>query len=305
MKFLSILILLFIFIINISCAQEIDQKLIIKNLEIPKLNSGEEVIFHKGYSLLYNEDHEQASWVAYELTKEETNKIYDRTDKFIVDPLVKTGSATNSDYSGSGYDRGHLAPAADMGWSEVTMAESFYYSNMSPQEPGFNRGIWKKLEELVRDWAIENNSIYIATGPILTDGLTTIGTGKLLVPKYYYKVILDYTDPDIKAIGFLIPNSSQSGPLQNFVVTIDSIESFSGIDFFQKLPDEQESKLENSFNINSWTWTSTKSANTANIKKNTASSQCNGTTKSGSRCKNKTLNPSGYCYLHENHIKGS
>ena len=119
----------------------------ITQLEIPKTNAKDKVIHHAGYSLLYNEIHEQASWVAYELTKDETNKIYDRTNKFIVDRSVKTGSATDKDYESSGYDRGHLAPASDMGWSEITMAESFYYSNMSPQDPSFNRGIWKKLED--------------------------------------------------------------------------------------------------------------------------------------------------------------
>ena len=304
MKFFTILILIFVSLVPSSCAQEeIQPATIIDKIEIPKVNTGEEVIYHTGYSLVYKEEHEQASWVAYELTKEETNNIYGRTDKFLVDPLVKTGTANDADYSGSGYDRGHLAPAADMGWSEVTEAESFYYSNMSPQEPGFNRGVWKKLEDLMRTWAVENNSIYIVTGPILTDGLTTIGPDKVSVPKYYYKVILDYTEPDIKAIGFLLPNSSQSGLLQNFVVSIDSIESFSGIDFFPKLPDNQERNLEKSITIDKWSWTSTKSANTSYAKKNTASVQCNGTTKAGSRCRNKTLNPSGYCYLHENQSK--
>ena len=101
----------------------------ITNLELPKTKSKDKIITHTGYSLLYNETHEQANWVAYELTKEETNKLYERTDKFISDPKVKTETATDKDYQGSGYDRGHLAPASDMGWSSTTMAESFYYSN--------------------------------------------------------------------------------------------------------------------------------------------------------------------------------
>lgn len=289
-----------------SCAQKENheyQPSKIDKIEIPKVNSGDVVINHTGYSLIYNEPYEQASWVAYELTKEETSNTFSRTDKFMVDPLVKTGTANDADYAGSGYDRGHLAPAADMGWSEVTEAESFYYSNMSPQEPGFNRGIWKKLEELVRSWAVENNSIYIATGPILTTGLPSIGPDKVSVPKYFYKVILDYTEPDIKAIGFLIPNSSQSASLQSFVVSIDSIESFSGIDFYPKLPDDQEKKLESTITIDKWSWTSTKSAHVTTVKKSSVSVQCNGVTKAGNRCRNKTLNPSGYCYLHETQVK--
>ena len=136
----------------------------LKNLEIPKTNSKDKIITHTGYSLLYNEIHEQADWVAYQLTKEETVKLYERTNKFILDPKINTITASDIDYKGSGYDRGHLAPASDMGWSSITMKESFYYSNMSPQNPSFNRGIWKKLEELVRTWAVENNNIYIVNG---------------------------------------------------------------------------------------------------------------------------------------------
>jgi endonuclease G len=92
--------------------------------ELPTVKSSDRILHHFGYSLLYNEAHEQASWVAYELTSAETNKIYERTDRFITDPLVSTGTATDADYKNSGYDRGHLAPASDMGWSDVAMVES-------------------------------------------------------------------------------------------------------------------------------------------------------------------------------------
>jgi len=211
----------------------------LSKLEIPKTNPKDIIITHTGYTLLYNETHEQSSWIAYELTKEETNKIYERTDKFISDPKVKTGTATDKDYAGSGYDRGHLAPASDMGWSVTAMAESFYYSNMSPQTPSFNRGVWKRLEELARTWAIENNSIYIVTGPVLTTGLNTIGSNKVSVPNYFYKVILDYSEPSIKGIGFIIPNTNSSEPLQQFAVSIDSVEKFTGIDFFSLLADDE------------------------------------------------------------------
>lgn len=271
----------------------------IPQLEIPKTNAKDKVINHAGYYLLYNEIHEQASWVAYELTKDETNKMYDRTNKFIVDPSVKTGSATDKDYESSGYDRGHLAPASDMGWSEITMAESFYYSNMSPQDPSFNRGIWKKLEELVRTWAIENNSLYIATGPILSNNLQTIGPNKVSVPNYYYKVILDYSEPSIKGIGFILPNIGSKEELHNFAVPIDSVESLTGIDFFPLLEDGQETMIEKSLCVSCWSWKNSKIKHEKNESKAAESVQCNGITKAGNRCKNKTLNISGFCYHHE------
>jgi endonuclease G, mitochondrial len=221
-------------------------------VEIPKTNPHDVIIYHTGYALLYNEEHEQASWVAYELTKEETVNNSKRSNKFLVDPKVKTGTADDADYTKSGYDRGHLAPAADMGWSEITMKESFYYSNMSPQKPGFNRGIWKKLEEKVRDWAIKNQAIFIVTGPILTPGLPTIGPNKVSIPQYYYKVILDYTQPDLKGIGFILPNESSDKPIQTYAVTIDSVEKFSGLDFFPLLPDNIEQSIEKTQCFKCW-----------------------------------------------------
>ncbi len=275
----------------------------ISKLEIPKTNPKDIIISHTGYWLSYNETHEQSNWVAYDLTNQETIKLFERTDKFIKDPKVKTGTANDKDYSGSGYDRGHLAPASDMGWSSLTMAESFYYSNMSPQTPSFNRGIWKKLEELVRTWTVEYDTIYIVTGPVLTSGLQTIGANKVSVPNYFYKVILDYSEPSIKGIGFIIPNIGSSEPLQNFAVSIDSVEKFTGIDFYPKLSDNQEELIEKTLCINCWIWKNSKSE--SEKEKLSISVQCIGTTKVGDRCKNKTLNVSGYCYLHENQAKGN
>jgi endonuclease G len=179
------------------------------------------------------------------------------------------------------------------------MAESFYYSNMSPQTPSFNRGVWKRLEELARTWAIENNSIYIVTGPVLTTGLNTIGTNKVSVPNYFYKVILDYSEPSIKGIGFIIPNTGSSEPLQKFAVSIDSVEKFTGIDFFPLLADEQEDLIEKTLCIKCWSWKSVKTTSEKEENKTSTSVQCDGKTKAGGRCNNKTLNANGYCHLHE------
>lgn len=221
-------------------------------LELPAYSSCDIIIKHIGYTLSYNERHEQANWVAYELTAAETIKVVERGNSFRSDLAVPTGSANNADYKGSGYDRGHLAPAADMGWSKEAMMESFYYSNMSPQVPGFNRGIWKELEEQVRQWALDNLAIYVITGPVLEDDLPTIGPDSVSVPRYYYKVILDYTKPGLKGIGFLLPNESSTLPLQHFAVSIDSVEQATGIDFFPALPDPQEKVLESSVCLPCW-----------------------------------------------------
>jgi len=219
---------------------------------LPSVHNGS-LVQHQHYSLSYVEEHEQAEWVAYELTEAEVrSNIADRTDDFREDPLVSTGSASLTDYRRSGYDRGHLAPAGDMGFSEVAMSESFYLSNMSPQDRAFNRGVWKDLEEDVRTWAVASGSLYVVTGPIFGSDPKRIGENGVSVPDYYYKVLLDYQKPEIKAIGFLLPNESTSESPQAFVETIDNVEAYTGIDFFPELPDELETELESSANAGDW-----------------------------------------------------
>ena len=279
--------------------QEVLQTENISKLEFPATLPNEKIISHTGYSFVYSEEHEQAKWIAYELTKEETNSLFERTDKFLVDPMVSTGTAENSDYANSGYDKGHLAPAADMGWSAVSMKESFYFSNMSPQLPGFNRGVWKRLEELMRTWASDYNAIYIVTGPVLKSGLPTIGGNRVSIPLEYYKVILDYTQPEIHAIGFILPNASSSASLNTFAVSIDEVESRTGIDFFPTLPDDQETKLEKEVCQTCWHWQASKATNGSGSNQKTGTSvQCSGTTKAGDRCKRMTSSENGRCYQH-------
>jgi len=275
--------------------------------ELAKCPADKQIVKHFAYTLSYNEEHEQANWVAYELTKDHLNGGLKRTNKFIVDPMVITGSATEADYKGSGYDRGHLAPAGDMTWDATAMAESFYYSNMSPQAPGFNRGIWKNLEEQVRSWAAEYGMLYIATGPVLSKGLSVIGPDKVSVPEYYYKAILDYQPPVEKAIGFIMRNESSTLPLSTFAVSIDSLEKFTGIDFFYQLPDVEEKQIEANLDLSKWDFnisTSTTYSKSKTIANNnqaprlTTAVQCSATLKSGARCKRMTKSPNGRCYQH-------
>jgi len=270
-------------------------------LELPLMKGNIPIIKHLGYAFQYSEKHEQAFWVGYELTKKETEKAFERTNEFIPDPSVSTGTATVGDYAKSGYDRGHLAPAADMGWSQQAMAESFYFSNMSPQVPGFNRGIWKNLEEQVRTWAKAYDSIYVVTGPVLKDGLVQLGPNGVSIPKYYYKVILDNTGDDAKAIGFLMPNEASKEPLEKFAVSVDQVEQETGIDFFNKLPDSRENAFEKEVCIPCWTWTiiSSPAPQQTNPQPGAVQTQCNGITKAGARCKRMTGDADGYCYQHK------
>ena len=231
-----------------------------QNIELPTTYSDDEIINHSYYTLSYNEHHEQANWVAYKLLKSMIELgTYDRTDNFRPDYKIKNNSAQLEDYKGSGYDRGHLCPAGDMKLSYTAMSESFYMSNMSPQIPGFNRGIWKKLEGLVRNWAIDNGEIYIVTGPILTGNYPAIGSNQVSIPDYYYKVVLDYKEPELKGIGFILPNEKSSSSLQSFILSIDEVESRTGIDFYHSLADSIEEQIESNVNVADWSFSSSKS----------------------------------------------
>jgi endonuclease G len=221
---------------------------------LPSASNNNQIVRHRHYTLAYSEKDEQAEWVAYELTAGRVRgKHVGRTDDFRPDPLVKTGSADLYDYKRSGYDRGHICPAGDMSFDTEAISETFFMSNMSPQKRACNGGIWRELEENVRDWAVANKQIYIVSGPVLTDRpLGKIGKNKVTVPAAYFKVLLDLREPEQKAIAFLIPNESSNQPLPHYAMSIDAVEKRTGIDFFPSLPDWQEAELESMGDPTPW-----------------------------------------------------
>ena len=202
------------------------------NLLLGVPGKADSIVNREGYALGYIEYHEQPAWVIYVLV----GKVAKRKNNFREDPQIPTGSATLADYRKSGYDRGHLAPAADMGFSEQTMSESFFFSNMSPQVPAFNRGIWGQLEAQVRHFAVTEERVCVVTGPILPkEKNITIGTNQVTVPTDYYKVVYDLTPP-CKMIAFILPNEGSKRPRQDFAVTVDAVEQAPGLDFFSLVP---------------------------------------------------------------------
>jgi len=213
---------------------------------LPASSYNDEIVRHDGYTLRFRDEYKLADWVAYPLLENEiTGDAERKNEQFQPDPAVPTGSAVPSDYTRSGYDRGHLAPAGDFKYSQRMMKQTFFMSNISPQVPEFNRGIWKELEEQVRTWAVRDKGLYVITGPVLRRGLPTIGRqNQVAVPDYFYKVILYCNNPDIRMIGFLMKNEGSEKSLKQFVVSVDEIERQTGIDFFPKIPDDMERKLE-------------------------------------------------------------
>lgn len=224
-----------------------------EEVHLPVYVDDETLIRHPHFTLRYNESHEQAEWVAYKLTKEQIYGDNQRNDEFLPDELVRTGTASTEDYRGSGYDRGHLAPVADFRFSKEAMLQTCVMSNISPQVHDFNDGIWRLLEEQTREWVKKEKELYIITGPILSKNLKKIGKDtKVSVPDEYFKVILDLNEPEIKAICFLMRNKPSTKSLEKFIVPIDKIERITGINFFPKLPDDLENKLESSVDTKGW-----------------------------------------------------
>lgn len=213
--------------------------------EFSNLPTGKEgqIIRKSYYTLNYSEQDEQPYWVAYLLKPAMINGQAGREDDFRADPEVKSGSAQLSDYKASGYDRGHLAPAADMSFSAEAMSESFFLSNMSPQVPSFNRGVWSKLEQRFRDYVLQEGSVYIVTGPVFLENKGSIGVNEVTVPGFYFKILYD-SDPKPVMIAFLLPNEKGTKALQEYQVSVDYLETITGLDFFPALPDSLEDELE-------------------------------------------------------------
>lgn len=211
-----------------------------------------QIIKHKYYTLAYSEENEQPAWVCYTLTKNHVGGTEPRSNNFIPDPMVSTKTADDIDYLKSGYDKGHMVPAADMSWSPEAMKETFYFSNMSPQFPSFNRGIWKKLEEKVRGWAVKFDSVKVYAGPVFKDNIKKIGPDSVTVPGHYYKTIVVYFNSNYQGIGFILPNKKVSDQMYKYAVTIDSVERYTNLDFYNYLPNDIERKVESGLNLEQW-----------------------------------------------------
>ena len=213
-----------------------------------------QIIEHIGYTVCYNSQWHIPNWVAYELTDAETKGVVPRkgNDFFTNDPEVVGDFITHSDYSGSGFDRGHMAPAGDMKWSQQAMAESFYMSNMCPQNHDLNDGDWKILEERIRKWAGQCGSVYVICGPLVSEHAQTIGRKKIVAPEGFFKVLLKNTPNGYETIGFVFQNEGGHNPLSSYVVSVDEIEAMTDIDFFQILPDEIENAVEGTYNLRVW-----------------------------------------------------
>lgn len=223
------------------------------NLAVGTPEGCDQVIQRPGYALGYNYSTRQAAWVQYHFTRAENQKrTTPRATDFFPDPEVPSEhSASLEDYKHPKYDRGHLAPAGDMQYSQEAMEHSFYLSNISPQHRAMNAGIWNDIEKFVRYSVNVERELYVITGPIFGETPRTIGPNKLPIPEAYYKIIYDVTPPQ-KMIAFLVPNTRSNQPIHTFVTTVDAIETRTGLDFFNALPNAEAERLEATITPEAW-----------------------------------------------------
>ena len=216
--------------------------------------TSEELLQYEGFYVSYNKEWLIPNWVSYELTAEETSGPYSRKGKdFQADPEVHFLQADGYDYRGSGWSRGHMAPAADFKWSDKAIAETFYYTNICPQDVQLNNRYWNTLENKVRFWANLFGSIYVVTGPIV-DGHNTkrIGNHGVRVPDAFFKVILASSEGRWTSIAFIMQNTPEPRQLKDCATTVNEIETLSGFDLFYFLEDSIEEQVESMLDYKTW-----------------------------------------------------
>ena len=221
-------------------------------LEIPQSEEGR-VLQRRGYVTAYADRWRCPLWTAWHLTAGHTTGPYKRKGvKYHEDDDVPFPKATNADYAGSGYDRGHMCPSGDNKWSREAQEDCFLFTNMCPQSHNLNGGDWNDLEMKCRKWAEKYGDVYIVCGPVFrSEHPRTIGKSKVAVPDGFYKVVLCMRD-EPKAIGFYYDNDDGHAPMASYVRTVDEIESLTGIDFFPRLDDATERRIEAKADLDEW-----------------------------------------------------
>ena len=218
---------------------------------LPKAQEKEyPIISYSGYEVMYNPEHKIPRWVKYELLASETDGEWSRKGlKFTPDPSVSFPQADDYDYRGSGWSRGHMAPAADFKWSSTAMIETFYFTNCCPQNLELNSGQWSTLEKKVREWANRYGSLTVYTGPIVLDNAYgTIGYNKVVVPDAFFKAIL----AGEQSIAFVMYNHNNNENIQKCAMSVDDLEALTGIDFFAEQVDDFENQVEATYNLRNW-----------------------------------------------------
>lgn len=234
-----------------TATSQADNAVANQRIELPSYSSDEDVIEYSGFTTSYNHETLIPNWVAYELTAEELEPVYtSQSSTFSMDFDVKGRQASREDYSRSGWDKGHMAPKADMRWSEKSYWESHYFTNICPQDHELNAGDWNTLEKRVREWAREFGRVYVVCGPIVGDGaLGTIGSKRVQVPDEFFKAVVVETGKSYVAMAFIFPNNGTHHKLSEYACTVDDLEKRIGRNLFARLDEMGQESVESRMNL--------------------------------------------------------
>jgi len=215
-------------------------------------NTPSQIKQYNGFTLSFNKNNSTPNYVAWELLASETDGTNSRTNKFWKDHEID-GCPAPSDYKNSGYDRGHMIPAADQKYSQDAMNDSFSMANITPQDHALNSKAWASLEKKCRLWAQRDSALIIIAGPIYTpqDNIR-IGYQGIKVPSAFFKVIIAPYLQNPRGIAFIYPNMRAPGNMQNYSTTIREVEKITGFDFFPTLPDQIENQIETTSSFKEW-----------------------------------------------------
>ena len=223
-------------------------------LELPAQKDSDHILRYQGFVSSYNTETLIPDWVAYELTAEETHGDATRADKnFSMDLRFRGRQAMREDYAGSGWTKGHMAPAADFFWDDDAMAETFYFMNICPQREELNNKDWQYLEKQVRSWANRYGKVWVVSGPIVGENIYgTIGKDQVVVPDAFFKAVLVHDGKRYQSIAFIMGNDAERYWLSDCALTIDDLEARTGIDFYPALPDDLEEDVESRYDFSVW-----------------------------------------------------
>lgn len=215
-------------------------------------NANNYLLVKPQYVLSYNNSKHIANWVSWQLNKSWLGTVPRRND-FRPDPTLPKGwyQVTPADYNGSGYDRGHMTPSADRSRDPATNSATFLMTNILPQAPDNNQGVWQKLESYSRDLANSGKELYIIAGGY--GEKRSIGrTVKISVPDRTWKVIVVLEKPgatvtnNTRVIAVDIPNEQgvREADWRNFRVSVDELEKKTGYNFLTTVPDTVQEVIE-------------------------------------------------------------
>lgn len=207
---------------------------------------------YTGFRVYFNPSWHMPACVTYEITRKEAQGNLPRAKHWIQDGRV-AGCASSRDYVNSGYDRGHIAPAGDLRWSEKAMRQSFTMTNVCPQSHLLNEGGWGRLEEKVREWVNRDGRLIVIAGPVVAPSDTiAIGETRVRVPGAFYKIVLAHDARPMRVAAFVYPNRECDGHLNEYATTVRHIETLTGLNFLEALPQDEQDRLETTVNLNPW-----------------------------------------------------